>query len=239
MDDSAEAITGRVRALRLRSGMTMAPLAQALGLKGASSYQRYESPNDYAGGYLKRDLVARLAAALVGKGSPPILEEDVWELAGPEFAGARKDSFSPRPIPGGDLVSSRLRLPVFAAARGGDGHIIISFEPVEHVKMPAILEGVVGGYGLLVTGDSMIPAFWPGDTALVNPSKPPKRDTDVILYHTDPSGRGGEEEAIIKRLVGINDLEWTLQQYQPAKTFKEAVADWPVCHRVMGKYSAT
>lgn len=149
----------------------------------------------------------------------------------------RTKGFRPTITPGPDLVTRYRTLPVYAAARGGDGHVIVTFDPIEYVKMPTILEGVKGGYGLLITGDSMVPAYWPGDTALVHPNLPPQRDADVVLYHTPPASKGGEE-AIIKRLVGISDREWTLQQYQPATVFKEFRADWPVCHRVMGKYNS-
>lgn len=85
MDNSAETITGAVKALRERSGLSIAKLAKAAGYKGASSFQRYEDPELYGGGYLKRDLVAMLAKALVGRGSPPIRQQEVWALAGPEF----------------------------------------------------------------------------------------------------------------------------------------------------------
>jgi hypothetical protein len=150
----------------------------------------------------------------------------------------RTRGFAPVVVPGSSLVRPERTLPLYAAARGGgDGHVIVSFDPIEYVKMPTILEGVKGGYGLLITGDSMVPAYWPGDTALIHPNLPPQRDTDVVLYHTPPKSLG-DEEAIIKRLVGISDREWTLEQYQPARTFKEFRADWPICHRVVGKYNS-
>lgn len=136
-------------------------------------------------------------------------------------------------IPGRDLVGG-VDLPVYAAARGGDGHIIVTFDPVEFVKRPAPLAHVKEGYGLLVTGESMVPAYRPGDTALVNPRLPPERDQDVILYHTPPDG---EAEATIKRLVGFNDRDWSLEQYNPATNFTLARPEWPICHRVVGKYS--
>lgn len=149
----------------------------------------------------------------------------------------RAQGFAPVVIPGSSLVRPERTLPLYAAARGGDGHVIVSFDPIEYVKMPTILEGVKGGYGLLITGDSMVPAYWPGDTALIHPNLPPQRDTDVVLFHTPPKSLG-DEEAIIKRLVGISDREWTLEQYHPARTFKEFRADWPICHRVVGKYNS-
>lgn len=77
----------------------MTEFAKALGYKNASSVQRYESAVEYSGGYLKRDLVSKIENAVLGKGDPAIRKEEVWELAGPEFA-TRPISSRPR------LVSS-------------------------------------------------------------------------------------------------------------------------------------
>lgn len=139
-------------------------------------------------------------------------------------------------IPGNDLVGER-DMPVYAAAMGGDGHLIVTFDAIDYYKRPAVLQNVKGGYGILVKGESMVPAYREGDTALVNPHLPPARDTDVVLYHTPPRERG-EVAAIIKRLVGMNDRDWKLEQYRPAKEFSESRVDWPICHRVVGKYNA-
>ncbi|CAM5575668.1 hypothetical protein MAUB1S_09677 [Mycolicibacterium aubagnense] len=139
-------------------------------------------------------------------------------------------------IPGKELVGEK-DMPIYAAAMGGDGHLLVSFEAIDYYKRPAVLQNVRGGYGILIKGDSMVPAYREGDTALINPHLPPSRDSDVILYHTPPKEMG-EEQAIIKRLVGISDRHWKLQQYNPAKEFTEERVDWPVCHRVVGKYNA-
>ena len=125
---------------------------------------------------------------------------------------------------------------VYAGAQGGNGKLIITFDPVDRVKLPAFLEHVPGAYGLLIDGNSMFPAFEPGDVALVNPHLRPQRGRNVILYHTPP--HGAEAEAIIKRLNGWNDREWDLEQYNPPMEFKEFRQEWPICHRVVGKYDA-
>lgn len=149
-------------------------------------------------------------------------------------AVSRPADFRPQvAIPGAELVGAT-DFPVYAAAQGGNGHLIISFDAIDWVKRPAPLARVKGGYGLLIDGESMTPAFRPGDTALVHPHLPPERGTDVILYHTPPDG---EAEAIIKHLVGFSDREWTLEQYRPPEEFKEFRKEWPICHRVVGKYS--
>lgn len=142
-------------------------------------------------------------------------------------------SFSPSVVPGNQLVGDR-SFPIYAAAMGGDGHHIVTFEAIDYVRRPSILEHVSDGYGLYIVGDSMSPAYEAGDLALVNPRLPPAREKDVVLYHVPP--QGGEAEAIIKRLVRFNDIEWGLKQYNPLMEFQESRADWTVCHRIAGKY---
>ena len=147
---------------------------------------------------------------------------------------ARASAFKPSIVPGNELVGSR-DFPVFAAAQGGDGHVIVTFDAVEYVKRPTIVEGVKDAYGILLTGESMVPAYWPGDMALIHPHLQPSRDTDVVLFHVPPAG---EAEAIIKRLVSFNDRDWHLKQYNPAQEFTESRVEWSICHRVVGKYNA-
>lgn len=136
-----------------------------------------------------------------------------------------------------DQVQGAKYGPVYSGAQGGDGKLIITFDEIDRVRLPPFLENVPGAYGLLIDGESMVPAFEPGDIALINPHLRPQRGRNVILYHTPP--RGEEAEAIIKRLNGWTDREWDLEQWNPHENFKVYRQEWPVCHRVVGKYDAT
>lgn len=129
-----------------------------------------------------------------------------------------------------------MKLPVFSGAQGGKGKLIIGTDIVDRVEMPPILRDVQGAYGLMIDGESMIPEFWPGDVAWINPHLRPMRGQNHILYHTPPFG--DDAEAIIKRINGWNDREWDLEQWNPHKKFKEFRKEWPICHRVVGKYYA-
>lgn len=59
----------------------MEALAVAMGYKQASSIQRYEDPASYKKDHLSTEFTLKLAKALVGKGTPPIEADEVWELA--------------------------------------------------------------------------------------------------------------------------------------------------------------
>jgi hypothetical protein len=58
----------------------MRAVAEALGLKGASSYQRYEDENLYTRAILPLEMAAPLGRALIGKGVPPIGRDELMDL---------------------------------------------------------------------------------------------------------------------------------------------------------------
>ncbi|MER9625026.1 helix-turn-helix domain-containing protein [Mesorhizobium sp. M0222] len=225
IQNDASTLGQRLRQAREAAGLTQDDIASHFRIKRVSVTQ-WEADTT-------RPNITRLPELAT------LLNTEVsWLL---EAAGAAPVAREPKPrasriIPGDELVGGR-DLPIYAAAMGGEGHMIVTFEAIDWVKRPAVLQNVRGGYGILVRGESMIPAYWPGDTALVNPHLQPTRDSDAVFFHTPPKERG-DEEAIIKRLVGMNDREWALEQYRPAKTFSESRVDWPICHRVVGKYNA-
>lgn len=244
MDTSPEEITAAVQRLADRADLNMTQFAKRLGYKAASSVQRYFDPNLYKGGYLNPEFVSKMLSNLVGMGNPPITAEEIKPLAGPIFADQPMPElkvvtgFTPTIIPGRDLVGEK-NFPVFAAAKGGDGHTIITFEAIDWVKRPSVLENVKNAYGIYIVGDSMVPAFEQGDMALVHPHLPPSRNRNAVFYHTPPVD---EAEAIVKRLLSFDDRDWRLRQWNPPdgedQDFTVARADWPICHVIVGKYEA-
>lgn len=224
----------RIRSARKAQNFTQQDVADAFGIRRVSVTQweaDTTSPELDRIPELARILGVTSDWLLKAKGSGPS------PAATAATSNRRTKGTKPILTPGDQLVSNERRLPVYAAARGGDGHSIITFDAIEHLKMPSVLDGVKGGYGLLLTGESMVPSYRPSDIALINPNLPPMRDTDVVLYHSSDSVPN-EHEAIIKRLIGFNDQVWKLEQYNPAKSFEELRADWQICHRVVGKYNA-
>lgn len=223
-----ETFGSRLRYARNAKGLTQQQLADALGINRVN-ISTWESDATKPEAAKIPAIVQMLGIEetwlFSGKGEPPS------KLDRP----ARPPKASVSAVPGEQLLGTG-RMPLYTGAMGGDGHVIVTFDAIDYVKRPAELENVRGGYGLLIVGDSMVPAFWPGDMALVNPHLPPARQRNVILYHTPP--HGGEVEAIVKQLNTWNDREWHLQQYNPLKEFSEFRAEWPICHRVVGKYDA-
>lgn len=153
-----------------------------------------------------------------------------------EIDGIRSDN-TPHKSPDVPLVGER-DLPVFASVEGGGGAIIVSSEPVDFVRRPAPLAQVKDGYAILVVGESMVPAFEPGDTVLVHPHLPPIRDCDVALYGRD---KAGNDVVTIKRLVRFTSTDWHLRQHNAPEgqkpEFSLSRKQWPKCHRIVGKFS--
>lgn len=126
-------------------------------------------------------------------------------------------------------------LPVYGAAEGGDGALIISVEPVDYVRRPAPLENVKDGYGLIVLLDSMVPEFRPGDTALIHPHLPPVAGKACVFYADDGAG---QVRTVIKSFVRQTATHWHVEQWNPPKKFSLDKKEWQRCHRVVGRYDS-
>jgi transcriptional regulator with XRE-family HTH domain len=145
------------------------------------------------------------------------------------------------PGPGGGTVTTITTpgndFPIYASAEGGEGTIILSTDPVDFMPRPAPLAHVRNSYGLYLTGDSMVPEFWPGEVAMVNPVLPIIAQVPAILY----TEKHGEARATIKRIEKATADTWHLRQWNPPtgkrETFTLPRKDWAVAHRVIGKYT--
>lgn len=131
------------------------------------------------------------------------------------------------------LVGER-DLPVFGAAEGGGGAVVVSNDPVDYVRRPAPLAQVKDGYGLIVVGDSMAPEFKPGDTALVHPHLPPLPGEACVFTATADDG---EAKITIKSFIRSTVTHWHVEQWNPPKKFSLSRKEWQKCHRTVGKYS--
>lgn len=136
-------------------------------------------------------------------------------------------------IPGNQLVGDR-DLPVHAAAEGGRGALIVSTDPVDWVARPGPLLRVKDGYGILISEESMVPEFEPGDVALVHPHLPPIAGSTCVFYKREEDGTS---YALIKRLVRITGELWHVRQHNPKKDLTLKRIDWQICHVTVGRYN--
>lgn len=137
------------------------------------------------------------------------------------------------PAPQQSIYLGERDLPVYAAVEGGPGELVISKDPIDFVPRPWYLGNVRDGYGVVVVGESMVPAYSPGDMAIVHPRQPVILNKTYIFTTDDDDGTF---KGTIKKLVGQTATEWKVEQYNPQRTFSLSKAEWPKAVRVVGKY---
>lgn len=85
-------VTDRLKELRERAGLVQSEIADKLGYKTQSGYQRYESATEYDKPYLSNEIVEKLIPILQGKGHPPITLDEILSLAG--FTTVKENTLS-------------------------------------------------------------------------------------------------------------------------------------------------
>lgn len=219
-----EKLAKLIREFRERKGWTQAQMADAIGYSppavGKMERGEIRKPNNL--GVIARVLEIPLDELLM------IMSDDEAQSIAEQ--PAHSTVFKPKITPGTRQGESKT-LPLYAAAMGGNGHEIVTFDPIDYVPRPADLEHVKDAYAILIEGDSMEPAYTAGDIAHVNPHKPIMTGEDYIFFRERPHG---EADAMIKRLIGRSLDEWHLKQFNPAKEFSVSKSEWSICHMVVG-----
>lgn len=223
---------------QIRTGLKVAPWEKEAGL-GDGTLRKYldEVSHTMTDRTLQR--LAMAATRMLGRevlvaemlGETPIQGSFLNDVAGrarQQVTGAAGTSLATPAI---------LRdLMVHSSAKGGTDDLsamVISSEPVAYVERPAPLLGVVDGYAVYISGDSMSPAYESGDLAFVNPSLPPRPSNYCVFQgaHED-----GVHRALLKRLVRETSTTWQVKQYEPPMTFSLQKSHWPQAHVVIGKF---
>lgn len=184
-----------------------------MGYKRASSIQRYESPDDFRGEHLSGRVVAKLSAAVVGLGNPPITEREVLALGGPLLNRA------------GDRM-----IPVISYVQAG--HWTEAADPYAAGEGFAEIHAdtVVGAraFALEILGPSMLNRFQERDRIIVDPDVQPMpgdfvvakedRDEGVTFKQYRPRGEDARGRPVID-LRPLND-DWptiTLDARNPGR----------------------
>lgn len=135
------------------------------------------------------------------------------------------------------VTEGRPDFKVYASAEGGPGEIIRSTDPVDFIPRPTHLVHVKDAYGLLVTGDSMVPEYKSGEMAIVEPSLPLVPGEVYVFY----AEKDGEARATIKHLRRATADRWLVTQHNPpegmSNDFSLSRKEWGILHRVTGKYA--
>lgn len=212
----------RIKQARIAAGMTIADLADRVGVSGAQ-VSRWENGKSNLSITRLQILATELGCNLSDLLDPAVYNAP-YTVPPPNAALIKMEGASEQRM--------REDLPVYGTALGAP--IIIDHEAVEqttlntgevvqYAKRPVILEGRADAYGLYVQGSSMEPVHLAGDLVLAETKRPARVGDDVIVYlrPKDESDDGERARSVlIKRLVRRTASHIELEQFNPAMTFR-------------------
>lgn len=164
----------------------------------------------------------------VRRGTPRVLPEGVRDLLAP-LLGLRPEELKPGGLA---LPASNVRpaldapdvspgalprdVPILGTAVGGvNGDFELNGEIVDMARRPPALAGMRSVFALYVVGDSMSPAFEPGDLVFLQRSRHPASG-DYVVVEMKPRGDDGEvRPALLKRFIKIAGDTLILSQFNP------------------------
>jgi phage repressor protein C with HTH and peptisase S24 domain len=189
-------------------------LAKAIGAKSVFTVQQIEAGETQKSKYLPD--IAR------------VLNVDLAEID-PSQRNGVKAEIEHNPVDISSAVGRR-DVPVYATTEGGDGIMVLSSEPVDVTDRPSSIERVKNAYGIIVTGDSMVPILRPGDTVIINPNLHP-RPEDICVFRVE---REGDFRSTVKEFVRKVPDGWRVKRYQPKeREYVLKSAEWDKCHVVV------
>lgn len=133
-----------------------------------------------------------------------------------------------RPAPLGD---QRL-LPVYGQAVGGeDGRFEFNGEIVDRVLTPPMLVNVPDAYAVFVSGESMEPRYFAGETVYVHPRLPLRKHCFVVAQVR--SGDQVQPSGYVKQFIAWTPTRLILKQFNPPIELEFDRADVLAVHRVV------
>jgi len=229
----------RLSELRTRSGLSLDEVAFRANYRGRSSVQKYFAAS-YDPPVLDRLIAARLARALVGEGSPPIVEAELLSLAGDGIAAL--PNYKYKEI-GGLRRDVAIYLGIYVVTRPllerQPPISLYTFEmdnPVDYYWHPPTLLEDGDIYGLRIMKRPLMPRFKPGETLIVNGTREPRLGDDVvIIFNTDNQKSKAEtfdSHALgtFASLEGHNGDTMQMRSFDQETSFKVAVSATRIVH---------
>lgn len=142
------------------------------------------------------------------------LDEDGLYGDEPLPAPAPEEIFRPAKKRGRKPANDNGDLPVYGLAAGSlQGHYVMTTEVIETIPCPPGLAGVEGAYALRVSGESMVPRYFPKEILYLNPQQKIVAGDHVVIQvrHYENSGT----ETWVKRYDGAAKDEILVSQYNP------------------------
>lgn len=210
-DDFGKRLT---EAMRLK-GWKQADVARLLSITPSAVAQWFKD-----GTRPRRDRVVKIAEAL-GVDAEALYGEPIPQ----PIAGVMH--LKPMPV----APETKRDLPVYAAAEGGGGIMLISQNAIEYTYRSETSRGAEC-FAVHVVGASMEPAFFQGEQVVVDPRRVPSAGDDCVFAAEE---RSGEWRASIKRLLRVAPDRWRVRQYNPPKDFDLLRSEWGKAFKIIEK----
>lgn len=223
-------VAKQLERLRKRAGYGLREFAGEIGWS-ASRYQYYE--REFKKAYLPVEFVQMIAPRLVGRGFPPISNEEIAAMYANVPNGSTPPSRESDKVevddaieaPTGRQIRSTMPkdVPVLGtAARGSDADFtIMNGDAVDWVRRPPRFAGRKDIFALWVRSDTMARWRSSGDLVYCEAVRAP-RNGDHVMIEMEPTGTDEHRPAYLKKLVSSDGPNYTVEQYNPPKTFKIA-----------------
>lgn len=219
-----------------RSGASMEDVAFAVGISKAAyaklengkskSTSRWRELADYLG--ISHDDILRAMPTISPSGGDSHRQTRSVRLI------TRPDGSVIGHSPG--MADNRTRMPSMSpvlghAAAGAHGYVTIG-DPIAYEPTPPELENAQEGYLLYVSGESMVPRFFPGERISVHPGRPYSRNDFVVVQFDDGSP---EHVGMVKQFQGYDDAtgDLLLTQYNPSAEIRVPGDKVREIHRVV------
>lgn len=127
---------------------------------------------------------------------------------------------------------SQDKVPVYGLAIGGlDGRFEFNGQIVDQVFRPPVLNNVANAYAVFVSGDSMEPRYFAGETVYVHPGKPVRKGHFVVVQ---VRGEDGEPpHGYVKQFVAWTPTRLILKQFNPNQEIDFDRDDVISVHRIV------
>ncbi|MFC4172667.1 XRE family transcriptional regulator [Microvirga sp. GCM10011540] len=127
---------------------------------------------------------------------------------------------------------SQDRVPVYGLAIGGtDGRFEFNGQIVDQVFRPPVLANVANAYAVFVSGDSMEPRYFAGETVYVHPGKPVRKGHFVVVQIRGDEGQ--PPHGYVKQFVAWTPSRLVLRQYNPDEEMEFDRNDVISVHRIV------
>lgn len=216
----------RLRRVRRERGLTLEQLAEL-----ANTSNQQLSKLERGSARMTLDWVVRLARALDVdpsdlSDSEPMTAMPMARATAAGVPTGLSAFASPRP--------SDRSLPVLGHAEGGAGKLQLPVDerPVDWTFRPPQLEHVPTAYAIIITGQSMEPAYDEGDTLWIHPGLPVPAGHDALIVMND-------DAALVKRVVRKTDTHLVVRQFgdSPRELPPIPLRDIRSIHRVVGAWN--